>query len=317
MFTVVRLRNSECAALNGERGVCYTYFQCKKSGGTPSGECATGFGVCCLTHLACGGSTGNNATYLQSPGYRNTFNYAAMCTYTINLRPDVCQLRLDINELDMAPPDITGSCEEDFLRASQDTKFIKLCGRTIDNHFYLDVDHCVSPFVTFTFTTSDVNYNRRWNIRVSQICCDQESLAPSGCGQYYTAPSGVIKGLNHDSDAANDRILSGLNFAVCVRKEIHHCSWLLTSPRESDIKVTLLSALDVEGNPTGDSWKAHVLRPSEENWFGIELWTALFPRLDLPMPASKSSTSLGGMGKPHYGISKGLGHILSTGWEQS
>ncbi|CAL4130568.1 unnamed protein product, partial [Meganyctiphanes norvegica] len=174
--------------------------------------------------LGCGGSSGNNSTYLTSPGYPGTFNSATSCKQTITISDKVCQLRLDINDLDLAPPDTTGTCQNDYLTVSQDNKFDRLCGTTTDNHFYLDVMPSMSRNVEFDFTTDDTSYNRRWNIKVTQICCDQLSMAPSGCGQYYTGTSGTIKGLNFDGSTATNRYLSGLNYAICVRKEQGQCS---------------------------------------------------------------------------------------------
>ena len=49
LFSVVAFPNDECTTdTNSVRGVCYSDDDCGTKGGTASGTCASGFGVCCL-----------------------------------------------------------------------------------------------------------------------------------------------------------------------------------------------------------------------------------------------------------------------------
>lgn len=48
LFSVVRFTNSACTGDNSYNGTCYTSTECTKYGGTASGTCASGFGVCCI-----------------------------------------------------------------------------------------------------------------------------------------------------------------------------------------------------------------------------------------------------------------------------
>ena len=48
--------------------------------------------------------------------------------------------------------------------------------------------------------------------------------APEGCGQYFTSDSGEVKGLNFDADENNNQYLSGLNYAISIRRELDTCS---------------------------------------------------------------------------------------------
>ena len=47
VFEIVRFNNEACTGDDGKSGVCYTAAQCTGMGGTATGNCAMGFGVCC------------------------------------------------------------------------------------------------------------------------------------------------------------------------------------------------------------------------------------------------------------------------------
>ena len=51
LFTIVTFKNEACASTAGSNGTCYSSSDCSKLGGTASGTCASGFGVCCLCKL--------------------------------------------------------------------------------------------------------------------------------------------------------------------------------------------------------------------------------------------------------------------------
>ncbi len=48
LFTIVRFRNDVCSASSGVNGTCYSSNDCSNLGGSGSGSCASGFGVCCI-----------------------------------------------------------------------------------------------------------------------------------------------------------------------------------------------------------------------------------------------------------------------------
>ena len=49
LFNVVQFANSACNATDDSRtGVCFTGAECAAKGGRAAGECAAGFGVCCI-----------------------------------------------------------------------------------------------------------------------------------------------------------------------------------------------------------------------------------------------------------------------------
>ena len=91
-------------ANSGINGTCYTKKECGKRGGSLSGSCAGGFGVCCTFSLGCGAMTSENCTYLS------TDVSSSSCAYTIcKCNPEVKLLRLDFTEFDIAQPFTCGS----------------------------------------------------------------------------------------------------------------------------------------------------------------------------------------------------------------
>ena len=63
---MINFKNEECESGTGLNGTCYSESDCTNLGGTGSGSCASGFGVCCLITQTCGGSTDKNNTYFQN-----------------------------------------------------------------------------------------------------------------------------------------------------------------------------------------------------------------------------------------------------------
>ena len=66
-----------------ERSLQWTINVTKYFPGTASGSCASGFGVCCLVTVTCGGSTSVNGTYFQNPGYPSTYDRQARSWHDI------------------------------------------------------------------------------------------------------------------------------------------------------------------------------------------------------------------------------------------
>jgi len=52
LFTVVTFSNDACNSGTGTNGTCYSTGDCSRLGGTASGSCASGFGVCCICKQA-------------------------------------------------------------------------------------------------------------------------------------------------------------------------------------------------------------------------------------------------------------------------
>ena len=48
VFQIVKFNNDACTAVDGTMGTCYTASECTTKGGEERGNCASGFGVCCV-----------------------------------------------------------------------------------------------------------------------------------------------------------------------------------------------------------------------------------------------------------------------------
>ena len=93
IFNVVRFPNDACGSADNFNGTCYTASECSALGGSSSGTCASGFGVCCVFSLACGGRTSANTSYATITSFSVT-NDRDPCTYTYcKNSDDVCKLR--------------------------------------------------------------------------------------------------------------------------------------------------------------------------------------------------------------------------------
>merc|ERR1712013_70565 len=102
LFSIVQFPNEACTSTSGtySNGTCFTANECSSNGGSANGNCASGFGVCCVFSISASGSKINqNNSYIVNPSYPS--NYAptstpSTVTYTINKSSnDICRIRLD------------------------------------------------------------------------------------------------------------------------------------------------------------------------------------------------------------------------------
>merc|ERR1711953_872881 len=93
LFSVVTFKNDECTSLSSvaggaTTGTCYSTTECSDKSGTASGNCAAGFGVCCvfLNTAAATASITENRTHLRNAEYPTyaTATAAQSIVYTIN-----------------------------------------------------------------------------------------------------------------------------------------------------------------------------------------------------------------------------------------
>ncbi|XP_030764365.1 uncharacterized protein LOC115888705 [Sitophilus oryzae] len=91
IFTVIKFNNTECNATNWAgtwQGVCYTSSECTQMGGTAFGNCASGYGVCCVFRGSCGDSSSRNCSYFKSPNYPDYYpSTGPVITPTTTLAP--------------------------------------------------------------------------------------------------------------------------------------------------------------------------------------------------------------------------------------
>jgi len=94
-FQIVKFPNDACEGTGVTNGTCYTSQECADKGGTSSGSCADGFGVCCtFVVTSCGSTTSENLTQWTLPD--NMPDTETACSLSVCPKSDdICSLRLD------------------------------------------------------------------------------------------------------------------------------------------------------------------------------------------------------------------------------
>lgn len=231
LITWVKFDNEECAADTGDNGTCYTSTECAQFGGTAQGSCAAGFGVCCVLQYNCGSRTNHNSTYFVNNGYPSSFNSIGQCSTTIEkTSPDVCQLRLDFDEMEIQQPDpVTHQCTSDRFVVTGGAPVPIICGHNTGQHMYIDAGSGNSP-VSLTFITTG-DFERAFKMKVTHIECGAVNRAVEGCLQYHTSVSGTIASFNYmNSEGLH---LSNQEYSICIRNERGFCGISYTACKDT------------------------------------------------------------------------------------
>jgi len=262
LFSVVTFKNEECTsdtslAGGARKGTCYTTTECSDKGGTKSGNCASGFGVCCVFISKTGASATikENRTHLRNSEYPSTATATATTTivYTISKQQtDICQLRFDFTSMVLAGPinsqeiitiaTYNSHCQNDQfkLATTANTGIPIICGTLTGQHLYVDLSPTSTDSATATIVTSKTTANtptpatalRIWDFQVSQIPCYASYRAPHGCDQYFMEDYGKLTSLNFykvsGSTLAANGQNSGLELAsqhmnTCIRRSKGMC----------------------------------------------------------------------------------------------
>lgn len=253
IFNIIKFQNSPC--VGGTRnGTCFTAAECEDNGGKKDGECADGFGVCCVTILANGAATALNQSYIlsdsSSTGRRKrqtttvpTGNQIfTICPCSSN----VCRIRFDFTMFTLAGPvtglgtqaattapvpttalfdDSLGDCHQDTfsITSSAGAGTPVICGTMTGQHLIVDSDgsgcSTVNMDITGTFAT------RMWDIMITQFVCGDENGGPPGCLQYFTGTNNIVRSFNYPNQAPNTAVplatthLSNQHYTACFRRE--------------------------------------------------------------------------------------------------
>jgi len=241
LFSIVQFPNSACSSTSNSfsNGTCYTSGECSSRGGSASGNCASGFGVCCVFSISASGSrVSQNNTYIVNPNFPS--NYAPTTTpntvsYTISKSSsDICRIRLDYESFVLTQPltalATQGQCSTEFMTLTTTDRNIipsagvygdypYLCGTNTGYHSYLDLSCTSTDTATLSFTLSDATLNQ-WKIKVTQLSCDDPYVAnQEGCFQYHTGVTGTLNSYNFAGGAQ----LTGQNYKNCIRQEEGYC----------------------------------------------------------------------------------------------
>ncbi|XP_071451424.1 uncharacterized protein [Hetaerina americana] len=223
----------ECLSDDGRRsGVCFNPYECKIQNGEPRGQCARGFGVCCVFTATCGDEVVNNITYFVNPGFPGLHSGVFDCEVKIRkMASHVSQLRLDFIHFNLGQPNRrTGNCEADsFVMGLQARRKVKnplklpsqtlrICGQSSGHHVYYDVENYDEP-VTIRMNLTKEHFGRLWEIRITQVRFNQR--APAGCLEYHHGVRGIIQTMNFGD---NGRHLANQDYSICMRQEEGYCS---------------------------------------------------------------------------------------------
>jgi hypothetical protein len=207
-------------------------------GGIKSGNCANGFGNCCVFVVKTDtGTISNNCTYIQNSIYP-TVKVAGAGTFTWNISPstpkDICSLRIDFTDtviISTAPLLSTkdrlviqgptgGTTNAALPRANPPLLAQDLTG----HHIYVETGGSTTA-TTITITTlAATAAGTKWRFKVSQIACDSSMLPPNGCQQYHTGDTGTIMSLSYQSTkTSSQQELASQQFSTCIRKNKGFC----------------------------------------------------------------------------------------------
>ncbi|XP_075211076.1 uncharacterized protein LOC142318377 [Lycorma delicatula] len=212
------------------------------------GQCALGFGVCCVFIATCDAEVINNVTYFVSPDFPGLTRNPDICAIQVKkIAPEISQIRLDFIHFNLAQPNRrTGVCETDVFSMSGGTSTgLKLCGQNSGQHLYYDVETANNPITILVNLTSN-NLYRMWEIRIAQVAFNQQS--PAGCTQYYEGVSGVIQTMNF---AINGRHLADQDYTVCMRQEQSMCSIVYEPCDENSFRIGPPILSDDPGSGSG------------------------------------------------------------------
>jgi len=241
IFNVVKFKNEPCVSTsstmnNGNRnGTCYTSEECEERGGRAEGNCAMGFGTCCVfTFQKCGETANQNCTYIRNENFPTAVTTAGSCEYKIEKCDDaVCTLRLDFEEFSIASwaaaaggavqTDTDFTCATDtFVVSNLQTKQTvpTICGVNTGQHMYLDLGPDSNSGATLTFTFGAATQDRTFEIKITQLACDSPTRPPVGCLQYFVGTEGRIKSFNWDGGNGH---LPDQDYTMCIRQEKGFC----------------------------------------------------------------------------------------------
>merc|ERR1712172_167385 len=248
VFQVVKFPNAVCAGAS-RNGTCYTAEECSTKGGSSDGSCASGFGVCCVFTLSCGGSASENQTYLIQSSVTTLTN---PCKYTIcPSSTDICRIRFDFTTMVLAGavagsitaaatavgaagtlngPNV-GDCTDDQFSISGGLGrgSPTICGTNTGYHMIVDADRTANTCHTALFNIGGTtSTSRSWNILVTQYACgDTDNSGWPGCLQYYTATSSNIQnfGFPPTITAVTSAVthLSNQHYDICIRRASGYC----------------------------------------------------------------------------------------------
>merc|ERR1711923_633763 len=160
-------------------GTCYTSSECTSKGGSSDGNCAAGFGVCCvITSSTCSTTINTNTTYIRNPNYPSSYTPSSTgtCAFTFSkVSDDICQLRLDFQTFSgFATTTPNGACSDYMTAAGQTGKDPpSICGTNTDYHMYVEFGATSTDTISITNTYASTTTAKSYNFAGGQILAGQ------------------------------------------------------------------------------------------------------------------------------------------------
>jgi len=265
IFNIVKFPNDVCESdMNAKLGTCFTAEECTTRNGIASGDCADGYGVCCLITLTCGGTSSTNCTHLTqmnsaTPDVDSEI-LNRQCSYTIcPASATVNRIRLDFTTFDIAGPvvtpvndgnavgatiEITNCLMDRFTVTGTAGPYPIICGVNNGQHMIVDTDG--TTCVTAVFSFGRAAANRGYDIHVTQYDRLNAMGGPPKCLQFFTAPdtrTGTVSTFNWQGNAAGGASthLALQRYDICVRPERGFCvlCWSPTGVAGSTAAMTV------------------------------------------------------------------------------
>jgi len=220
IFNIVQFDNEQCQGTT-RLGTCFTASECNNFGGSASGSCASGFGVCCIFSVSAGGSTvSRNCSYIENPAsLTTTFD---PLEYTIKkVDNSICDIRLDFETFQIqGPADESQNCPDTLMITTNTAQQIPtICGQNMGEHMYIDVGTEATDEVKLNFAFQNAAATRSYSIKVNQIPCNSDYSPDNRCLQWYTAKSGTIRSFNYEGN----QHLPDQNYEICIRPAAGSC----------------------------------------------------------------------------------------------
>merc|ERR1712113_185271 len=238
LFSIVQFPNQQCTASSSTTtyGTCYTSSECTSKGGSSDGNCAAGFGVCCvITTSTCSTTISTNTTYIRNPNYPGSYTPSSTgsCAYTISkISDDICQLRLDFQTFSgFATTTPIGACSDYMTAAGQTGKDPpSICGTNTAYHMYVEFGATSTDTISITNTYGSTTTAKTFNILARQISCTASYKAPTDCTQYFTGVSGSVLSYSYG------QLLKSQYYTNCIRTEAGYCAiqWKQSSTTSPD-----------------------------------------------------------------------------------
>jgi len=236
LFSVVQFKNDPCtsndkissASTNYRNGTCVTSSECIERSGSAKGNCAAGFGVCCVQKIDDDSDTdvNYNDTYIQNPDYPSSYGDESSITYKVSkIESDICFLRLDFEMFDVVQQPVTALCATgdhlSITNTGSGLDYPSICGNLAGSHMYVSMggDDGDSADIKVNLVGEQAGETRKWEIKVSQIPCFSAYSPPDGCAQWFTEPSGTIQ----DWAGSDDMLQDSLDYNICVRQNMGYC----------------------------------------------------------------------------------------------